>query len=38
MDLGLKDRKAVVTGAKRGIGRRIVNLLADNGFTKRVQL
>ena len=31
MDLGLKGKKAIVTGATRGIGRRIVNLLADEG-------
>lgn len=31
MDLGLKGKKAIVTGATKGIGRRIVNLLADEG-------
>ena len=31
MDLGLKGRKAVVTGATRGIGRAIADLLADEG-------
>lgn len=31
MDLGLKGKRAIVTGATRGIGRRIVDLLADEG-------
>ena len=31
MDLGLKGRKAVVTGATRGIGRAIADTLADEG-------
>jgi len=31
MDLGLKGKKAIVTGATKGIGRAIVNLLADEG-------
>ncbi|MAT95287.1 MAG: 3-ketoacyl-ACP reductase [Halioglobus sp.] len=31
MDLGLSGKKALVTGSTRGIGRAIVNLLADEG-------
>jgi NAD(P)-dependent dehydrogenase (short-subunit alcohol dehydrogenase family) len=31
MDLGLKGRKAIVTGATKGIGRAIVELFADEG-------
>ncbi len=31
MDLNLKGRKAIVTGGTRGIGRAIVDLLADEG-------
>ncbi len=31
MDLGLKGRKAIVTGGSKGIGRAIANLLADEG-------
>ncbi|MFN3231201.1 MAG: SDR family NAD(P)-dependent oxidoreductase [Alphaproteobacteria bacterium] len=31
MDLGLKGKNAIVTGSTKGIGRRIVNLLASEG-------
>ncbi len=31
MDLGLKGKKAIVTGATKGIGRAIVDLLASEG-------
>src|SRR5262249_17144370 len=31
MDLGLKGRHAIVTGGSKGIGRRIADLLADEG-------
>ena len=31
MELGLKGKKAVITGARRGIGRSIAQLLADEG-------
>jgi 3-oxoacyl-[acyl-carrier protein] reductase len=31
MDLGLKGKNAIVTGSTKGIGRRVVDLLADEG-------
>ena len=31
MDLGIKGKNAIVTGSTKGIGRRVVNLLADEG-------
>jgi len=31
MDLGIKGRNAIVTGSTKGIGRRVANLLADEG-------
>ena len=31
MDLGLKGRKALITGSTKGIGRAIADLLADEG-------
>jgi len=31
MDLGLKGRKAIITGGSKGIGRAIAELLADEG-------
>ena len=33
MDLGLSGKKAIITGATRGIGRAIANLLADEGVS-----
>jgi len=41
MDLGLRGKKATITGGTRGIGRAIAGLLAeegcDIGMTQRVQ-
>jgi 3-oxoacyl-[acyl-carrier protein] reductase len=31
MDIGIKGKNAIVTGSTKGIGRRVVNLLADEG-------
>lgn len=31
MDLGLKGKKALITGGTKGIGRRVANLLSDEG-------
>jgi 3-oxoacyl-[acyl-carrier protein] reductase len=31
MDLGLKGKRAIVTGGTKGIGRRCADLLADEG-------
>jgi 3-oxoacyl-[acyl-carrier protein] reductase len=31
MDLGLKGKRAIVTGGSKGIGRRCADLLADEG-------
>ena len=31
MDLGIKGKNAIVTGSTKGIGRRVVDLLADEG-------
>jgi len=31
MDLGIKGKNAIVTGSTKGIGRRVANLLADEG-------
>lgn len=42
MDLGLKGKKAIVTGGSRGIGRKTVEILADEGcdvgfFSRRAE-
>ena len=31
MDLGLKGKKVIITGATRGIGRAVANLFASEG-------
>lgn len=36
MDLGLKGKKAIVTGSTKGIGRRIVEILGDEGASVAV--
>ena len=33
MDLGLRGKKAIVTGATKGIGRGVVDLLASEGVS-----
>ena len=33
MDLGLRDKRAIITGATKGIGRQILELLISEGCT-----